>query len=155
MFKEVPVRTIDFGESGTYQPRNQNEVDALREFGGNVANGGRIIKELPIEAEKQAEKLESEQADVEPAASDKAEQLESEQAEESADSEPADDGQAEASQADDGAYPEITSKAEAAQLLTAAPYSVPVEALKSEHGNLTKEQIRSAAKNYGISFPNL
>ena len=54
-----------------------------------------------------------------------------------------------------GSHEDIVSKAGAAEVLTSAPFNLPVNSLQSEAGNLTKARIREAASQVGVDFPNL
>lgn len=167
----TPQPPIHF-RAGEYTPKNDHELELLRKYSGNVANGGRSIRE--VGAELPDDDTDAPAAPAAPAAPPPA-QVPAELAAAraaagiTAPAPAAIDEVADHTQAGDLAdefeapapaekhvYDQVTSIPEAVETLIRSPYKVDAEQLKSPAtGKFTKAQIRAIADAKGVSFPNL
>lgn len=133
--KTFPQIVIEPGQG--HRPRSQLELRALRESDMNVANGGRVFKEVDVSGtpEVTGENTDLQEADT----SDSDGEVNTEPQTESA----------------TGPVETVTSKTEAAEVLMDEPYNVPRQALLTENENLSVTEIRDVAEEFGVSFPNL
>lgn len=154
---------------GEYTPKNAVELELLRKYSGNVANGGRSIREVgaelpaaepsaeaafaatvpaPVPAELAAARAAAGITAPAPAAIE-------EVADHTQAGDLADEFEAPAP-AEKQVYDQVTSIPEAVETLIRSPYKVDAEQLKSPStGKFTKAQIRAIADAKGVSFPNL
>lgn len=124
-----------------YVPNNEEEAELLK---GHSAFGT-TFKAIEPEEQEVIEQAQAQQAEGNPAEAPQA--SEAQEAATPTSEEPAEEPTS--------SYDDVASKVEAAEILTAEPYNIPTEALKSDAGNLTKDNIRGVADQLGISFPNL
>ncbi len=157
--------------SGEYTPKNDHELELLRKYAGNVANGGRSIREVGVELPDTADAAATAAAPAAPPPAQVPAELAAARAaagitapapaaiEEVADhtqaGDLADEFEAPAP-AEKQVYDQVTSIPEAVETLIRSPYKVDAEQLKSPStGKFTKAQIRAIANAKGVSFPNL
>ena len=130
VIKEVPLQTVVIERGSYHVPRSENELEALK----SSAMHGKIYRVVEQEAEEPEEEPDEDEQPPAPPEEPKTA-----------------DGSVQISDALEG----ITTKAEAAEVLMNEPFSVDKELLLSDAGNLTKSNIKDAAEQFGVSFPNL
>lgn len=115
-----------------HQPRNHQELEQLRDSPMNVANQGEldVFKEINLEDTPEDEDV-GQETDTSEAG------------------EAANTGSAQ------GAYEDVGTKAEAAEVLMGDPFNVPRESLLTENDNLSVKKCREVGEQVGVEFPEL